>query len=88
MKVDVLTASCCVRKDITEKIEARLATLKQEIPDLEWAVLDIEKDPELAVRYRAPMTPAIYIDQELEIIGYPKERVLEAKIRDRAGKKG
>lgn len=87
MKVDVLTASCCVRKDIMEKIEARLAILKHEIPDLEWAVLDIEKDPELAVKYSAPMTPAIFIDQKLELVGYPKERVLEAKIRDRSRKK-
>ncbi len=84
MKVDVLTASCCVRKDITDKIESRLKTLKQEIPDLEWAVLDIENDPELAIRFSAPMTPAIFIDQKLEILGYPKERVLEAKIRERA----
>ena len=86
MKVDVVTASCCVRKDVVEKIEARLAMLKKEMPDLEWATVDIEKDPEAALRYSAPMTPAIFIDDRLEIVGYPKERVLEAKIRDRLRK--
>lgn len=64
----------------------RLITLKHELPDLEWTVVDIEKDPEAAIRYRVPMTPAILIDGRLEILGYPKEQILEAKIRDRARK--
>lgn len=87
MKVAIVTASCCVRKDVTDKIESRLETLKHEIPDLEWTVLDIEDDPELAVEYSSPMTPAIFIDHKLELLGYPKERVLEAKVRERASKK-
>jgi len=45
--------------------------------------MDITEMPELAVKYRAPMTPAIYIDGKLEFMGYPKQAALQAMIKER-----
>ena len=50
--------------------------------------MDITEMPELAVKYRAPMTPAIYIDGKLEFMGYPKQAALQAKIKERHSEKG
>ena len=82
MKVEVLIASCCTPSEVQSKILSTLEGMKREIPDLEWSLLDVEKDPEIAVRFRAPMTPAIYVDGNLALIGYPKEGLLEAMIRE------
>ncbi len=56
--------------------------MKGEVPDLAWRVLDVTEEPELAVKYRVPITPAIFIDGKLEFIGYPKQAALQAKIRE------
>ena len=56
--------------------------MKAEVPDLAWRVMDVTEEPELAVKYRAPITPAIFIDGKLEFIGYPKQAALQAKIRE------
>ena len=82
MKVEVLIASCCTPKEVKEKVVSVLEGMKEEVPDLGWNVLDITEDPGLAVRYRAPLTPAIYIDGKLEFMGYPKQSTLQAKIRE------
>jgi protein-disulfide isomerase len=84
--VDVITASCCTPVDVQRKIESVLTSLKQEIPELNWNVHDIDKQPELALKYASPMTPAIFIDGKLELVGYPKQADLEAKVRAHAHK--
>ncbi len=86
MEVEVLIASCCTPKEIKQKVVSVLEGMKEEVPELGWKVMDITAEPELAVRYRAPMTPAIYIDGKLEFMGYPKQTVLQAKIRERRAK--
>ena len=83
MKVEVLVASCCTPVDVQKKIVSILEEMKGKVPDLSWNVMDIAKEPELAIRYKTPMTPAIYIDGKLELMGFPKRAVLEAKIADR-----
>ena len=83
MNVDVLVASCCTPKEVQQKIVSILEGMKGKVPDLSWNLLDITEKPELAVTYRAPMTPAIYIDGKLEFMGYPKQAALEAKIEAR-----
>jgi hypothetical protein len=81
VRVEVLVASCCTPLDVQKKIVAILQDMQGQVPDLDWDVLDITKDPELAVNYKAPMTPAIYIDGKLEFMGYPKRSILESKIQ-------
>ena len=83
MQVEVLIASCCTPKEIEQKVVAVLEGMKAEVPDLTWNVMDVSSAPELAVKYRAPITPAIYIDGKLEFVGYPREKALEAKIKER-----
>ena len=80
MKVEVLIASCCTPVQLQRKIVSVLEGVKHDVPDLEWALMDIEEDPELVVKYKAPMTPAIYIDGKLEFTGYPKQSALAAKV--------
>ncbi len=81
LEVEVLIASCCTPREVKEKVLSILEGMKREIPDLAWRVMDISEEPQLAVKYRAPMTPAIYIDGKLEFVGYPKQTSLEAKIK-------
>jgi thioredoxin family protein len=81
VRVEVLIASCCTPLDVQKKIVSILQDMKGQVPDLDWNVLDITKEPELAVSYKAPMTPAIYIDGKLEFMGYPKRSILESKIQ-------
>ena len=82
MRVEVLVASCCTPLDVQRRIVSILQEMKRQDPDLDWKVLDITEKPELAVTYKAPMTPAIYIDGKLEFMGYPKASVLESKIQE------
>jgi len=82
VRVEVLVASCCTPLDVQKKIVSILQEIKGEVPDLDWNVMDITKEPEIAVKYKAPMTPAIYIDGKLEFMGYPKRSILESKIQD------
>jgi len=82
VKVEVLVASCCTPLDVQRKIVSILQEIKGQVPDLDWNVLDITKDPKLAVSYKAPMTPAIYIDGKLVFMGYPKRSILESKIQE------
>jgi len=82
VRVEVLVASCCTPLDVQRKIVSILQEIKGEVPDLDWNVMDITKEPEIAVKYKAPMTPAIYIDGKLEFMGYPKRSILESKIQD------
>ena len=82
MEVDVLIASCCTPLELKEKVVSVLEGMKGEVPDLAWRVMDVTEEPELAVKYRAPITPAIFIDGKLEFIGYPKQAALQAKIRE------
>ncbi len=86
MKVEILIASCCTPAEVQTNIVSTLEGMKSELPDLEWNLLDIDEHPEIAVRYKAPMTPAIYVDGKLEIMGYPKRAALEAKIRTHSAK--
>ncbi len=86
MEVEVLIASCCTPKEIKQKVVSVLEGMKEEVPELGWKVMDITADPELAIKYRTPMTPAIYIDGKLEFMGYPKQTVLQAKIREHRAK--
>ena len=82
MEVEVLIASCCTPLEVKEKVVSILEGMKGEVPELAWKVMDVTEEPELAVKYRAPITPAIYIDGKLEFIGYPKQAALQAKIRE------
>jgi len=82
LRVEVLVASCCTPLDVQRKIVSILQEIKGEVPDLDWKVMDITKDPELAVKYKAPMTPAIFVDGKLEFMGYPKREVLESRIQE------
>ena len=82
MKVEVLVASCCTPKDIQKKIVSVLEGLKEQVPDLDWNMIDTMVEPELAIKYRTPVTPAIYIDGKLEFAGYPKQAALEARIKE------
>ena len=82
MEVEVLIASCCTPLEVKEKVVSILEGMKGEVPELAWRVMDVTEEPELAVKYRAPITPAIYIDGKLEFIGYPKQAALQAKIRE------
>ena len=81
MEVEVLIASCCTPFEVKKKVISVLEGMKGKVPDLAWRVMDITEMPELAVKYRAPMTPAIYIDGKLEFMGYPKQAALQAKIK-------
>ena len=83
MEVEVLIASCCTPLEVRKRVLSILEGMKEEVPDLAWRVMDITEDPGLAVKYRAPMTPAIYIDGKLEFMGYPKAAALQAKIKQR-----
>jgi len=85
VKVEVLIASCCTPRDVQTKIVEILREMKAGLPDMHWDVLDITKEPELAVKYGAPITPAIYVDGKLQFMGYPKRSVLESKIRELHG---
>lgn len=87
MKVEVLTASCCTSGDVQQKIESVLQGLKKEIPELSWSLCDIAEHPELPVKYKVPITPAIVVDGKLEFVGFPKKTALESKIREYAGKR-
>jgi hypothetical protein len=58
--------------------------MKLELPELKWGFLDLDVEPELAVKYAVPSTPAILIDEKLEFIGLPSDSKLEAKIRELA----
>ncbi len=80
MRVEVLVASCCTPLDVQKKIVSILQEMKGEVPDLDWKVMDITEEPELAVTYKAPMTPAIYVDGKLVFMGYPKRSIFESKI--------
>ena len=82
MEVEVLIASCCTPLEVKEKVVSVLEGMKGEVPDLAWRVMDVTEEPELAVKYRAPITPAIYINGKLEFIGYPNQAALQAKIRE------
>jgi hypothetical protein len=84
VEVDIVTASCCTRGDIEQKIQRVLRRLEGEIPGLRWKTIDVTEQPELAVQYQVPATPAVFIDRELAFIGFPKEAALEAKVRQRA----
>jgi hypothetical protein len=86
MEVEIVTASCCTRGDIEQRIERVLRRLQVEIPELVWRTADITAEPELGVKYQVPTTPALLIDGRLEFLGYPKEAALEAKIRELAKK--
>lgn len=86
MKVEVLVASCCTPTEVQRKIVSILEEMKGKVPDLVWNLTDITEKPELAIKYRAPMTPAIYIDGRLEFMGYPKQAVLEAKLQEHCSK--
>ena len=59
VRVEVLVASCCTPLDVQKKIVSILQDMQGQVPDLDWNVLDITKEPELAVTYKAPMTPAM-----------------------------
>jgi hypothetical protein len=82
LEVEVLIASCCTPLEVKEKVVSVLEGMKGEVPDLAWRVMDVTEEPELAVTYRAPITPAIYIDGKLVFMGYPKPAALQAKIRE------
>ena len=82
MKVEVLIASCCTPLEIRQNVVSVLEGMKGEVPDLAWRVMDVTEEPELAVKYKVPITPAIFIDGKLEFIGYPKQAALQAKIRE------
>jgi thioredoxin family protein len=86
VEVEVLIASCCTPVEVRKKVLSVLEGMKGEVPDLAWRVMDITEDPGLAVKYKAPMTPAIYIDGKLEFVGYPKQASLEAMIKHHSGK--
>ena len=86
MNVEVLIASCCTPLEIRQKVVSVLEGMKGEVPDLAWRVLDVTEEPELAVKYKAPITPAIYIDGKLEFLGYPKQAALQAKIKQHHSK--
>ncbi|TMP98816.1 MAG: hypothetical protein E6K99_06610 [Thaumarchaeota archaeon] len=83
LEVEVLIASCCTPFEVKKKVISVLEGMKGQVPDLAWRVMDITEMPELAVKYRGPMTPAIYIDGKLEFMGYPKQAALQAMIKER-----
>jgi thioredoxin family protein len=85
MQVEVLIASCCTPKEVQRKIVSIVEGMKTEVPDLTWSLLDITSEPDLVVKYKAPVTPAVYIDGKLEFLGYPKMKELQAKIRKHNG---
>ena len=82
LEVEVLIASCCTPFEVKKKVISVLEGMKGQVPDLAWRVMDITEMPELAVKYRGPMTPAIYIDGELDFMGYPKQAALRTKIKE------
>lgn len=81
MQVDVLIASCCTPKEVQDKIVSIIEGMKAEVPSLTWSLID-SSAPEVAIKYRAPITPAIFIDGRLEFVGYPRMKELETKIRE------
>ncbi len=54
--------------------------VRRDHPEVEYQVIDITERPELAVRYRVMMTPAIAINGELVFAGTPDEQALRARI--------
>lgn len=50
-----------------------IAQLRHEIPDLKVEVINLADHPELAVKYRVLMVPAIAINGVLAFSGVPKE---------------
>ena len=80
-RVEILTASCCAREDVADRIESVLIGLKGEIPELEWKVSDIAEESELIFKYKVPVTPAIVINGNLEFAGFPNRAALETRIR-------
>jgi len=54
--------------------------VRRDHPEVQLEVIDITERPEVAVRYRVMMTPAIAINGELAFAGTPNERELRARI--------
>ena len=75
-----------IPRSVPLKVLSVLEGMKGELPDLAWRVMDMTEEPELAVKYRAPITPAIYIDGKLEFMGYTKQAAIQSRIREHSGK--
>jgi len=88
LDVEIVTASCCRRGDIEQKIESVLRRLKIEMPELNWNISDIVDKPELALKYGILITPSILIDGKLEFVGFPQESAIESKIRSHYREEG
>ncbi len=54
--------------------------VRRDHPEVEYQVIDITERPEVAVRYRVMMTPAIAINGELAFAGTPDEGALRARV--------
>lgn len=54
--------------------------VRRDHPEVEFEVIDITERPEVAVRYRVMMTPAIAINGELAFAGIPSEPALRAQL--------
>ena len=57
-----------------------VADVRRDQPGLRFEVIDITDRPDVAVRYRVMMTPAIAINGELAFAGAPSEQALRARI--------
>ena len=57
-----------------------VAEVRRDHPDVQLQVIDISDRPDLAVKYRVMMTPAIAINGELAFAGAPAEPALRARI--------
>jgi hypothetical protein len=55
--------------------------VRAETPALRLEEVDITGHPEVAVKYRVMVTPALAINGELEFVGVPREEALRARLR-------
>ena len=54
--------------------------VRRDHPEVQLEAVDITERPEVAVRYRVMMTPAIAINGELAFTGTPNEQALRARL--------
>lgn len=54
--------------------------VRRDHPEVQLQIVDITERPEIAVRYRVMMTPAIAINGELAFTGTPDEQALRARV--------
>ena len=88
MEVEVLIASCCTPFEVKKKVISVLEGMKGGGPRPRMESNGHDGDAGTRREVHGTDDSAIYIDGELEFMGYPKQAALQAKIKERHSEKG